>query len=282
MGVIQNQLKTVILLSLLTALLLFVGRLIGGNAGLAVGLAFAIIMNFGSYWFSDKIVLMMYKAKKVTKKEAPQLYDIVKEVSQKAQLPMPAVYIIPTQTPNAFATGRNPKHAAVAATIGILDLLTKDELKGVIAHEMAHVKNRDILIQTIAATIAGVISYIATMAQWAVIFGGRDDNRGNGIQLLVLAILTPIIATIIQLAISRSREYIADESGARIIQDSKSLASALKKLEAGVKAHPLGFGNTATSSLFITNPFNARGIISLFSTHPPIDERVKRLKEMKL
>jgi heat shock protein HtpX len=282
MGVIQNQLKTVILLSLLTALLMFAGRLIGGNSGLIIGLAFAIIMNFGSYWFSDKIVLMMYKAKKVTKKEAPQLYDIVKEVSQKAQLPMPKVYIIPTQTPNAFATGRNPKHAAVAATIGILDLLTKDELKGVIAHEMAHVKNRDILIQTVAATIAGVISYIATMAQWAAIFGGRDDNKGNGIQLLVLAILTPIIATIIQLAISRSREYIADESGARIIQDSKSLASALKKLEAGVKAHPLGFGNTATSSLFITNPFNARGMINLFSTHPPIDERVKRLKEMKL
>ena len=282
MGVIQNQLKTVILLSVLTALLLGVGQLIGGQSGLIIGLTFALIMNFGSYWFSDKIVLMMYKAKKVTKKEAPQLYEIVKEVSEKAKLPMPKVYIIQTGTPNAFATGRNPKNAAVAATTGILELLTKEELKGVMAHEMAHVKNRDILIATIAATIAGVISYIATMAQWAAIFGGRDDNRGNGLQLLVLAILTPIIATIIQLAISRSREYIADETGAKIVHNSQSLASALKKLEAGVKAHPLGFGNTATSSLFITNPFNARGIISLFSTHPPIDERVRRLKEMKL
>ncbi len=280
---IKNQIKTIILLGLLTGVLLGVGQLVGGRTGLAAGLVLALLMNFGSYWFSDKIVLAMYKAKKVTAKEAPELYEIVKEVAHMAKVPMPKVYIIPTHNPNAFATGRNPKNAAVAATVGIMQLLSKDELKGVIAHEIAHVKNRDILVQTVAATIAGVISYVAFMARFAAIFGGgRDRDSGNAFELLALAILTPLIATIIQLAISRSREYLADETGARIINDPNHLASALHKLEQGVKMNPMNFGSKATSCLFIANPFRGVGVLNLFSTHPPMKERIKKLKELKL
>lgn len=280
---IQNQFKTFILLAFLTALMLWIGSL-WGTSGLVIGLVFALLLNVGSYFFSDKIVLAMYRAKEVTETKEPQLYKIVKEVTTLAGIPMPKVYIIPSTTPNAFATGRNPKHAAVACTEGILKLLTKEELKGVIAHEVAHIKNRDILIQTIAATIAGVISYVAMMARWSAIFGGFGDRDrdGNFLELLLLAIITPLIAMLIQLAISRSREYIADETGARTISNPKSLASALAKLENGIRHDPMHFGSPATSSLFIANPFNAKGFVTLLSTHPPMEERIKRLEAMKV
>lgn len=280
---IKNQIKTVLLLGVLTALLLGAGQLLGGRQGLFIGLAFAVVMNFGSYWWSDKIVLMMYRAKQVGEAEAPGLYNAVKEVSSEAGMPIPKVYIIPTNNPNALATGRNKDHAAVAVTDGILNLLSKDELKGVIAHELAHIKNRDILISTIAATIAGVISYLAFFARFAAIFGGgRNRDSGSAMQLLALAILTPIMALIIQLAISRSREYLADESGARIIKNPSALAAALEKLEAGIKQNPMRFGNQATSSLFIANPFSARGLFNILSTHPPMSKRVERLRAMKI
>ncbi|MBU2589756.1 MAG: zinc metalloprotease HtpX [Nanoarchaeota archaeon] len=280
---VKNQIKTVVLLALLTALLLWIGSF-WGNQGIIIGLAFALIINFGSYFFSDKIVLRMYGAKEVKRENAPELYDIVKEVSQYANIPMPKVYIIHKQNPNAFATGRNPKHAAIACTTGILDLLSKDELKGVVAHELAHIKNRDILIATIAATIAGVISYVAMIARWGAMFGGfgRDRNNGNIIQFVVLAIITPIIAMIIQFAISRSREYLADETGSKFIHNSAPLAKALEKLETGAKYHPMKGGNNATASLFIVNPFKGSSLFTLFSTHPATAERIKRLKSMKI
>jgi len=277
---IKNQIKTVILLGALTGLLLAVGRLVGGAQGLTIGLIFAIVMNFFAYWFSDKIVLMMYRAKEIKEKDNPTLFHIVKEVANKAGLPMPKVYIIPSSQSNAFATGRNPEKAAVAVTESIMKLLDKEELKGVIAHEMAHIKNRDTLIQAVAATIAGVISYAAFMARWAAIFGGRNRDSGNLFELLALAIITPLIATIIQLAISRSREYIADETGAKTLKNSLGLASALEKLEKDAKQHPMGFGNASTSSLFIVNPFTAKGFLTLLSTHPAMDERVRRLKNL--
>lgn len=277
-----NQLKTVVLLGALTGLLLFAGQLLGGKTGLFIGLVFALGMNFFSYFFSDKIVLMMYRAQEVEKSHV--LYKVVAEVAHLAKMPMPRVYIIPADTPNAFATGRNPKHAAVAATEGILKILDKDELRGVLAHEISHVRNRDILVATIAATIAGVISYLASMAQWGLFFGGRDDERGNGnvLGLLFLAIVTPLIATIIQLAISRSREYLADESGAHLIKNPDALARALEKIERNVMHNPMPFGSQATASLFITNPFTLRGMTSLFSTHPPTEERAKRLRGMNV
>jgi len=277
---VVNQLKTVILLGLLTALLLWVGQLLGGISGLVIAGIFAIVMNFGSYWFSDKIVLRMYRAKEI-KDTNHQLYKIVKEVSELAKLPMPKVYIVPDQNSNAFATGRNPKHAAVAATEGILKLLDHDELKGVMAHEMAHVKNRDTLISTVAGTIAGVIGFVATMAQWAAIFGGRGRDSGGILQLIVLAIITPIIATIIQLAISRSREYHADATGAKFIGDGKGLATSLEKLHNDSRVHPMKLGNRSTAHLFISNPFRSRGIMALMSTHPPMEERKRRLNNMK-
>jgi len=282
---IKNQIKTVVLLGALTALMLWFGSF-WGQQGLFIALFFVLLMNLVTYFFSDKIVLMMYRAKEVKEKDAPNLFKIVKEVSHDANIPMPRVYIVPSDTPNAFATGRSPKHSAVACTQGILNLLTKEELKGVIAHEISHIKNRDTLIMVIASTIAGVISYLAMMARFAAIFGGfggRDNrNSGNAIGLLVLAIITPIIAMIIQLAISRSREYMADESGARIIKNPEALASALEKLELGVKHNPMRLGSESTSSLFIVNPFKASALLSLLSTHPPMKERVKRLKELKI
>ena len=282
---IGNQFRTVVLLGLLTGILLWIGSF-WGSSGLTIAIFFAAIMNFGAYWFSDKLVLAIYRAKPVTEKEYPKLYKIVREVSQLAKIPMPKVYIVPGNWSNAFATGRNYNHAAVACTQGILELLNDDELKGVIAHEISHIKNRDTLIQAVAATIAGVISYIAMMARYAAIFSGsnRDRKGGSGLELLVLAILTPIIATLIRLAISRSREYLADESAAKTLHSGLGLASALEKLEKGVIAHPLAVSSTTetTAHLFIASPFRGGGLVTLFQTHPSIKSRVERLRRMKI
>lgn len=280
----MNRLKTVFLLGLLTGLLILIGGIIGGKQGLFIGLIFSLLMNFFSYWFSDKFVLMIYRAKEIKKEDMPWIHQMVSDLAYKANIPKPRVYIIPNDTANAFATGRNPKHAAIAVTEGILHLLSKEELKGVLAHELSHVKNRDILISTIAATIAGVVSYLAAMARFAAIFGGGRndrDNNGNIIGLLILAILAPLIAMILQFAISRSREFLADESGAKIIHDGKPLAEALEKLEKNVKIHPLIGGNQATAHMFIVNPFTTKSLINLFSTHPSTEQRIKKLKEMR-
>src|SRR3989339_1429772 len=261
---IGNQLRTVVLLGLLTGILLWIGSF-WGTTGLTFAIIFAVIINFGAYWFSDKLVLAIYRAKPVAENDAPKLYKIVSEVSQLAKIPVPKVYIVPGNWSNAFATGRDYKHAAVACTQGILELLSEDELKGVIAHEISHIKNRDTLIQAVAATIAGVISYIAMIAKYSAIFGGSRDRRGgSGLELLVLAILTPILATLIRLAISRSREYLADESAAKTIHSGLGLASALEKLEKGVMAHPLAVSSTTetTAHLFIASPFRGGGFIN--------------------
>ena len=277
-----NQIKTVLLLGALTGIFLSIGYFFGPS-GLTIALVIALVMNLVSYFFAHKIVLFMYRAKEADKKKYSHLYKDVRQVSELANLPMPKVYIVPTKMPNAFATGRNPKHSVVAVTEGILELLSEKELKGVIAHELSHIKNRDILIGTIAAVIAGAISYIAFMARWAAIFGGgdRDRNGGGIIGLILLGIITPIIALIIQLAISRSREYLADDTGAKLIKDPDALASALIKLHDGVKHNPLRFGNESTSHMFIVNPFSMKGIMSILSTHPPVTERVKRLKAIE-
>ncbi len=274
--------RTMILMAALTALLVFIGGAIGGKAGMTFALVMAFGMNFISYWFSDKIVLAMYGAKPVSEAEAPDLYNIVARLSQKAGLPMPRVYIIENDQPNAFATGRNPENGVVAVTTGIMRILTREELEGVIAHELAHIKNRDILVATIAAAIAGAISYIAQMAQWAMIFGGgrdRDDEGGNPLVALVMIIIAPIAAMLIQLAISRSREYGADDGGAEICGNPLYLANALRKLDYAAKRIPMD-ANPATSHLFIVNPLSGGGLVKLFSTHPPIAERVERLERM--
>ena len=278
----KNQFKTIVLLAVLTALLLWVGQLVGGASGLALAIVFVGLFNFAMYFWSDKIVLRIYRAKPVTEKDEPELYRMVREVVQLAGLPMPKVYIVPSEQPNAFATGRNPKHAAVAVTTGIMRLLSKDELKGVIAHEVSHVKNRDTLIQTVAGTIAGVIGFVASMARWGAIFGGfgRDSDR-NLVSLLVLGIVTPIIAMIVQLAISRSREYLADESAAKLLHSPEGLASALDKLDQSSRRIPMRLGSPSTENLFIVNPFSSKGIFSLLSTHPPISKRISRLKGMR-
>ena len=277
---IQNQLKTVVLLAMLTALLLWIGSFFG-QTGFYFALIFVGIMNLGSYWFSDKIVLMMYRAKEAKQSDNPRLYRIVKEVSHLAKLPMPKVYIIPSNSPNAFATGRNPNHAAVAATEGILKLLNDDELKGVLAHEFAHIDHRDILISTVAGTIAGVISYIANMFMWSAMFGRDDDRKGNIVGLLALAIITPIVASLIQLAISRSREYLADEKGASYVRNGKHLADALEKIEKNVDVNPMRFGNTSTAHLFITNPFRGQNFLRMFMTHPTTKSRTEKLRNLK-
>ena len=282
---IMTQIKTVLLLGLLAGILMLIGYSFGGTMGLTIAFAFAILINFGMYWFSDKMVLAMYKAKPITKKDAPKIYELVEEVAREAHMPMPKVYEIPSDNPNAFATGRNKDHAVVAVTAGILKILTRYELKGVIAHEFSHIKNKDMLITTIAATIATVISYLAAMARFAAIFGGaRDDSRGAGdlISIIVLSIMTPIMAMFIQLAISRSREYLADETGAKIVRNPNHLADALEKLESASARHPMRMGNQATSSLFIVNPFKGMSILNLLSTHPPVKERIKRLREMRI
>ncbi|MEA3378305.1 MAG: zinc metalloprotease HtpX [Nanoarchaeota archaeon] len=278
---ITNHMKTYLLLAILTAILLWIGSF-WGNGGILFGLIFALIINFGTYFFSDKIVLKIYRAKEVKKNVNARLYGIIKEVAGLANLPMPKIYIIPSKNPNAFATGRNPKHAAIAVTEGILELLSDNELKGVLAHEMSHIKNRDILIQTVVATIAGVISYIGIFARWGALFGGFGGNRENNnlLQFLVMAIIAPIIALLLRLAISRSREYLADETGAKMIHNPLSLASALEKLEKGTKHSPLRFGSQATSSLFIVNPFKGKNLMNLLSTHPPTEKRVKKLRGM--
>jgi len=278
---IGNQIRTVVLLGLLTAILLWIGSF-WGSSGLTFAIVFAAVINFGAYWFSDKLVLALYRAKPVTEKESPKLYKIVRDVAHLAKIPMPKVYIVPGQWSNAFATGRDYNHAAVACTQGILELLNEDELKGVIAHEISHIKNRDTLIQAVAATIAGVISYIAMIARYAAIFGGsnRDRRGGSGLELLVLAVLTPILATLIRLAISRSREYLADESAAKTLHSGLGLASALEKLEKDIKHMPLAVSSTTetTAHLFIASPFRGGGFINLFMTHPPIHLRIKRLR----
>jgi heat shock protein HtpX len=278
----MNTMKTFMLMALLTALLVFIGNFIGGQNGMVMAFVFAMVMNFGSYWFSDKIVLRMYNAREVGRSEAPELFSIVEDLAGRAGLPMPRVYVIPNDQPNAFATGRDPQHAAVAVTEGILRTLSKDELRGVLSHELAHVQHRDILVGTVAATIAGAISMLANMAQWAMIFGGgRSDNeRGsNPIGGLVMIIVAPIAAMLIQMAISRSREFLADEGGAKISGNPLSLANALRKLDTRVKQIPME-ANPSTAHMFIVNPLSGRGLMKLFSTHPPMEERIARLEQM--
>jgi heat shock protein HtpX len=282
----MNSIKTMVLLVGLTVFFLWVGALLGGRAGMTLALLLALAMNVFAYWFSDKIVLRMYRAREVSQAEAPELYSLVRRLSQQAGLPMPRVYVIPQEQPNAFATGRSPRHAAVAVTTGLMRLLSAEELAGVIGHELAHIKNRDILISTIAAVIAGAISYLAQMAQWAFIFGGMrgdDEEGGHPVAALLVAILAPIVALILQMAISRAREYGADATGARIARSPQALASALSKLQAASERIPLQ-ANPATSHLFIVNPLSGRrrrgGFLMLFSTHPPIEERIRRLRQM--
>ena len=280
----MNGLKTLMLLTALTVLFLIIGALLGGQSGMIIAFGFAVVMNFFSYWFSHKIVLAMYHAKPVEESDAPRLYSMVTRLAQQAGLPTPKIYIIPSSSPNAFATGRNPEHAVVAFTQGILDLLSEDELEGVTSHELAHVKNRDILTQSIAATIAGAISMLAHMAQWGAIFGGmgRGNDReggGNIIGLLAMAIVAPIAAMFVQMAISRSREYAADSTGAKISGKPLSLASALRKLHIGAARRPME-ANPATAHMFIVNPLSGRSLASLFSTHPPVEERIARLEAM--
>lgn len=280
----MNTMKTTFLMALLMVLAVGIGFMLGGRGGMMIAFVFALGMNFFSYWFSDKIVLKMYKAQEVTEAQQPRLYNMVRELTQRAQLPMPKVYIIPNDTPNAFATGRNPEHAAVAVTQGIMSILTEPELRGVLGHELAHVKHRDILIGTIAAVFAGAISMLAHMAQWAAIFGGgrSDNNRGGSpIGIIVTAIIAPIAAMMIQMAISRSREYLADADGARFHGNPHDLAAALRKLHLASQKIPMN-ATPATAHMFIVNPlFGRGGITSLFSTHPPMEERIKRLEQMR-
>lgn len=281
-----SQLRTLFFLSILTVLFILIGGAVGGRAGMIFAFLFACLMNLGAYWFSDKIVLAMYRAQEVTEAQAPKLYRIVWELTQRAGLPMPKLYIVPSQTPNAFATGRNPSHAAVAVTQGILNLLTEEELKGVLGHELAHVKHRDILIQTVAATVAGAIVMLARMGQWALIFGGLrggDDDEGGIPQMIgaiALLIIAPIAAFLIQMAISRAREYYADEGGAQFSGNPLYLANALRKLAYGVRKHPMDEANPATAHMFIVNPLKGSSMASLFSTHPPTEERISRLEAM--
>jgi len=282
----SNTFKTFILLAGLTVLLLLIGQGIGGRSGLYVAFFMALIMNFVGYWFSDKIALAMSGAKEVSIHEAPELHQMVERLAVQAGLPKPRVYMIPQETPNAFATGRNPEHSAVAATEGILRILKPVELEGVLAHELSHIRNRDILISSVAAVIAGAISYLATMAQWGAFMGmGRSDDEeegggGNIISVLLMAIVAPIAAMLIQMAISRSREYQADATGARIIGAGQPLANALLKLEEYNKQIPMQV-NPAQAQMYIVNPLSAQGFTRLFSTHPPIEERVARLMAMR-
>ncbi|MBI4842121.1 MAG: zinc metalloprotease HtpX [candidate division NC10 bacterium] len=283
----SNTLKTTALLAALTVLFILIGGMVGGEQGMLMAFLFAGLMNFASYWWSDRIVLWMYGAQEVSQAEAPEFHALVRRLAQRAGLPMPRVYIIPTETPNAFATGRNPDHAAVAATQGILRILSPDELEGVMAHELGHVRHRDILISTVAATLAGAIMMLARMAQWAAWFGGgrssEEDEGGAGgiLGLVLLAILAPLAAMLIQMAISRAREYLADAAGAQISRKPWALADALEKLERAATAVPLE-ANPATAHLFIVNPLAGGSLLRLFSTHPPVEERVARLRAMRI
>ncbi|MGA1864802.1 MAG: zinc metalloprotease HtpX [bacterium] len=281
----MNTFKTALLMIALTVLLVLAGGALGGRQGLVFALIMATMMNFFTYWFSDKIVLKMYKAREISREEDPELYDIVSKLAERADLPMPKVYICPQDTPNAFATGRNPKHAAVAVTRGIRSILTREELSGVLGHELAHVQHRDILIGSIAAVIAGAITFLASIARWGLIFGGIGGSRrdrggeGNILAYLIMMILAPIAAMLIQMAISRSREYAADAGGAKISGNPLGLASALRKLQIANRQMPM-HANPSTAHMFIMNPLSARGIQNLFSTHPNSEERIARLERM--
>ena len=280
----MNRIKTTFLLTCLTLLLVAMGSAIGGRSGMIIAFVIAGGMNFFSYWYSDKIVLKMYKAREVSETESPAFYGMVKRLSQRANMPMPKVYIIPSEGPNAFATGRNPQNAAVAATEGIMRLLNEEELEGVMAHELAHVQNRDTLISTIAATFAGAIAMLGNMLQWAAIFGGghSDDEEGGGGMFgsLAMAFIAPMAAMLIQMAVSRSREYLADEAGAKICGNPMALANALRKLQRGSQTVPMQEATPATSHMFIVNPLTGQSMLKLFSTHPPMEERVARLEAM--
>lgn len=283
----MNGFRTTILLAALTALVVWIGGMFGGTNGAVLALVIAGAMNFFSYWFSDKIVLKMYGAQQITESDDPELFSVVRELTARDGLPMPRVYIIPEETPNAFATGRNPEHAAVAVTQGIRRILDRRELAGVLGHELSHVKHRDILISSIAATLAGAISYLAQMAQWAAIFGGgsrdREEGGSNIFGLLFMMIVAPIAAMLIQMAVSRSREYAADQGGAKVSGDPLALASALRKLQIGAQNIPLQVNDAtanSTAHMFIMNPLTGGGLASLFSTHPPTEERIARLEAM--
>ncbi len=272
-------------MTVLTVLLILVGNLIGGNNGMVFAFVFALVMNFGSYWFSDKIVLAMYGAKEINRDQSPTIFEIVEDLTTRAGLPMPRIYMIDSEQPNAFATGRDPQHAVVAVTKGIMQLMPKNEIRGVVAHELAHVQHRDILISSIAATIAGAITMLANMAQWAMLFGGfggrssNDDDRGNPIAALVMMIVAPIAAMLVQMAISRSREYDADAGGAKISGDPMALANALRRLERAKNEIPMQ-ATPATAHMFIINPLSGKSLMNMFSTHPPIEDRIDRLEMM--
>ncbi|MFH1034548.1 MAG: zinc metalloprotease HtpX [Pseudomonadota bacterium] len=279
----MNQIKTVVLLGALTGLLVLLGGAIGGRSGMMIALVLAVAMNFFSYWYSDKIVLAMYQAQPVDERQAPGLHNIVRELCANAGLPMPRVYIINEDTPNAFATGRDPEHAMVAVTSGILRILNPRELRGVISHELSHVKDRDILISSVAATLAGAVMVLASMARWGAIFGGgRDDERGGGgmLGLILMSILAPLGAFLIQMAVSRSREYLADQEGAAMSRDPEALAAALGKLEQANQVQPMQDARPQTAHMFIVNPLSGSSLMGLFSTHPPIAERMTRLRQM--
>jgi heat shock protein HtpX len=281
----MNQAKTFFLMVVLTVILVALGSIVGGRNGATIAFAIALVMNLVSYWFSDRIVLAMYGAKEVSESQAPELYSIVATLSQRASIPMPRVYMIENDSPNAFATGRNPEHGVVAVTTGILRILNRQELEGVLGHELSHVKHRDILISTVAATLAGAITMIASWARWAAFFGGgrsSDDDSGGGniFSVIIFSMLAAFAAMLIQLAISRSREYLADEGGAKLSGNPLFLADALKRLQAGVARTPMADANPSTAHMFIVNPFTARGVLALFSTHPPMEERIRRLEDM--
>ncbi len=277
--------KTAMLLAVLTAMLVLIGGAVGGQQGMLVAFVLALVMNVFSYWFSDRIVLAMYRAQPIDEAQSPRVYAMVRRLATRAGTPMPRVYLIPSETPNAFATGRNPQHAVVAVTEGILRLLDEDELEGVLAHELAHVTNRDVLISTLAATLAGAITYLAHMAQWAAFFGGRsndDEEHGsNPIAMVLMAVLAPLAAMLVQMAVSRSREFHADATGARVAGKTWGLAKALEKLHMAQHVAPMD-ANPATAHLFIVNPLSGRAMMSLFSTHPPLEERIARLRAMRI
>ncbi len=280
----SNVFKTALLLAVLTIMLVLLGGAIGGRQGMFIAFILALVMNFASYWWSDKIVLAMYRAQPITEAQAPGLYNMVRRLASKAGVPMPRVYLIPNDQPNAFATGRNPEHAVVAVTEGIMRVLDDDELEGVLAHELAHVVNRDILISTIAATLAGAITYLAHMAQWAAFFGGGrhdDEDSPSPIAMIAMAMVAPIAAMLVQMAVSRSREFQADATGARLAGRTWGLSKALEKLEMASHAVPMA-ANPATAHLFIVNPLSGRALMKLFSTHPPMEERIARLRAMRI
>ena len=279
----SSMIKTTLLLSSLAVFFIVAGRILGGGTGMVIALGLSLLMIWGSYWYSDKLVLRMYHAREVTSAQAPDIYSIVRGLADRANLPMPKVYVVDTPMPNAFATGRNPSHAAVAVTTGITRILDRNELEGVLAHELAHVKNRDTLISSVAATIAGAVTTLASFAQWSLIFGGfggNDDEGGNIVGILLMAVLAPIAATVIQLAISRTREFEADAKGAKICGNPMALASALTKLESAANATRADV-NPSTAHMFIVNPLRGKAMASLFSTHPPTEERIKRLSAMR-